>query len=575
MHRYGERYIESDEFLKYYDKVAAGRGKSHDLKPDKKELEFWEEHSLLLPALRMVLPDDYVRDAARCREKYLRNEPSEFPPSQWPEEWKGLAAFRRRLTLWSQPRLEELEHPLDMQTGQEAYFLLPSEHAFREWNTYRARVELDDRESFPDSADHYYHYWQVHLLDAVRRENTMTVIANLRAENPFDGMRNGLLPANRLRSSASFGYVAASGQLRQITSAWNVLSKHVIFESRLQEALRSSGASEDNPRINERCQRYAEEILQAASLSEDDWREFMKTLCHLWVEYKEHDRLGLASELRHDVKWACRVAELAYGTDEAQLREIIGHPNYGGWSSHVLTMVLDNEIEDDRHRFKLMLRNYWPRTEASETVQSLATRQETLCNTIEQFDLWELYRAIGKGIWNDEPDSDDWIQNALGSVGNLAEALEEFVFQLGLHCSDPSVSENCRQADTGHRDLYNKLIWVFKKRPWWKDLENARFPRQAIPEDIVQKVTAIEQNTLPDIPVAHVSIVRGIGLLMLVRNYMVHNKQPNLEMYRTHYGTMCEGLMRVLVTIWTEYNVQFGPPLTARQATASRGAAIS
>ena len=186
MNIYGERYAEVGLFIGYCREL--------NIVTDERELEYYEKSGVMLPAARVVYPDDCVV------ERYRRELDGDYNWTGfdvWPEFADLAEKFPLLLRRFDDLTDEELVHCFDraLDAGGNPYLHIPSCGSYRPWKEYAVEVpEPYGRKLERQTAEHYYSFWQVHQLYRIQLHPHLYRYANLiQRLPPDDPIRNSLL----------------------------------------------------------------------------------------------------------------------------------------------------------------------------------------------------------------------------------------------------------------------------------------------------------------------------------------------------------------------------------------------
>ena len=154
MNRYGHRFSTVDAFIRYCKQL--------NVKTTERELEYYEKIGAMLPAARVVYPDEYVIERAQAQQAIPFDHE---PPVNWPEVTRLTEHQRHFPTDYHDFADDDLIHCFDREIGNNSLLNVPSTNTYRPWNEYYVVVPHPSGRSYQRStADHYYSYWQTHQL---------------------------------------------------------------------------------------------------------------------------------------------------------------------------------------------------------------------------------------------------------------------------------------------------------------------------------------------------------------------------------------------------------------------------
>ena len=158
MNIWGERFCEVGDFIRYCRDL--------NIQTDERELEHYEKIGVMLPAARMVYPDDYVVQSAQKRWDGCLDW-DEF--GQWPE--LGRLVERMGPPPYGYRDLSDIQlvHCFDreMDAGNKH---ISNGGGYRPWSDYTLMVASKwGHDIRQPTAEHYYSYWQVHQLHRIQK----------------------------------------------------------------------------------------------------------------------------------------------------------------------------------------------------------------------------------------------------------------------------------------------------------------------------------------------------------------------------------------------------------------------
>lgn len=316
---FGKRYLLVDDFIRLCKVVGL-------YQVTKEELEDYEREGWVLPAARMVAPDEYA--VASARERY-GSEAFEVD-----EKYSAYYNLDMRIRHSRPPSLEpeeDLRHPIDQSWGTVEGLYNPGEQEFTPWGNYRVRIYEGDFEIYEPTAFHFYHYWQVHQLYHVRRSRSgyykgdppmwKTKGKSLEWARVFD-------PTAYFRSLYQAWYEKLTGSLSPDDTGL------LIFTPAKQDELRRA------------ARRSAQDTLETCGLDQDSLFGNLDWLIRLHLDYEEADRVRLAEAVKEDVWTTVELLHFAY---QIQTEEIVQRAGrLGGYRENYLEVMFPNHRKQTR-----------------------------------------------------------------------------------------------------------------------------------------------------------------------------------------------------------------------------------
>ena len=302
MNQSGNRFIET--------KTLKSHANSLNLRfLDDAELEFYEQHRLLLPSVRRNLPRDYV--VATTQQGLglpVANQEDLNPPEPLRKlsraHANGLHPFEAELS--RNPLLSTFEHS-----------------TFEPWNTDAAvDVAVSEGDTLRESlVERYYAPWHVHVVARLRWNKFYYVHSRfMRHIEPSHQLwQRHRLPEDpeRIRS------------LRGMATGFKVLERFRHSDRiALDEAFDRTPAGKPLSDTAQRClratqARWARKALKMSEMDEAGLFAFLGELAALIDEYRSDERLALADDAEQYVRDAIRLAMHAYSLDWREFLAVV------------------------------------------------------------------------------------------------------------------------------------------------------------------------------------------------------------------------------------------------------------
>ncbi len=559
MNLHGHRYLRVQDFAKYFHETAQPHRNHFSESSYLHELEFWEKERLFFPCVRLVLPKEYVAFFESARHT---PGPTEFPPEGWPDTWIHLAEFLQIHERWHRSNSDDIYHPFDTEHGLREFFEDPRLTEFRSWKSFKFPIKEPDYVRQVSRAKHYYHYWQIHLLDALRRENTLNILGNFPKGETFDSLAKGVLPAGTFRRSLSTGYYIRSSDIRKIENHYELLSKYVLADKReFQTSARKHGIQEggrhvipppESRKYRERCKAYGIKLLSGSRYSEDDWLSFLRTLCNLYVEYEQYERSLMAKELKKDIYDLLDLIAGVFGLEETVINARVGYPVYGGSRNTLLEIVFPNllkEAKDDAIQFLEQRRGGF-NAKVTSDYQLEVQDVRDLCEYLEAKGLWLVFRTLK------EVDREWWEWSPFQTVNlftclrSLAVSIEDLIKNIGAETPKADIASRFVNGPARKQHLGNVLKWMFCGAPWWAAYPVASKKLTDVkPEDLEQRAVEILGGSFHSTNWMNF-VMKSFLMLEVVRNYVMHKAVSREDFYRLHYIDALNHVTYALLFIW-------------------------
>ena len=322
------------------------------------------------------------------------------------------------------PFKKQLGHPFDETERFESYLIDPLGTEFRPWDLYKVNVSFEGHEYTEDCAVHYYSYWQIHQLYAIRTNNSLRVLLNLQDPEiqqqvwhrkiPIDKMHWMKIPARRQVARGDFLGVNRWLDGLSMYVQRRLREKHITFHyEAVEEGHRRVLTGEPLRSYQKRCKQHAQTVVQLCQFSLDELYSFLKVLASLFFDYQDAGRTRLAEELSEDI-W--HLVELISFLEDKTFEEIsrkVGR--LSGHRKNALDVIFPNEIEDAKEDTLRTLDH------RSQKYNQEMTRQEyhldkadleAFIAFLEQHDLSVFFQTI-TGL------NRDWFKHTAFSANNL------------------------------------------------------------------------------------------------------------------------------------------------------------
>lgn len=317
--RFGKRYLLVDSFISLCQ--AVGLYQVTDW-----ELESYEKERWLLPAARMVAPDEYALAFA----KYMDGGTT----FEFDEKYSPYYKLDMRIRYPRPYGLEsgaDLRHPIDQTWKAVEGLQNPSEQEFTPWVNYRVKTHEGEYEVYEPTAFHFYHYWQIHQLYHIRR---------FRAGYYRDDPAMWLTLGKPLEWACVFdptAYFHCLYQARdeQLTGSLSPDDTGLIILSQAQQ-----------DELGRAARQYAQDTLAIYGLDEDVLYRNLDLMMRLHEDYEEGDRARLAEAVKEDIWRTVEFIHSAYQTGAEEIAQRAGR--IGGYYENYLEVLFPNHRKKTR-----------------------------------------------------------------------------------------------------------------------------------------------------------------------------------------------------------------------------------
>ena len=293
MNRHGRRFVTLRDFKSHAKSLNV-----RFVKDD--ELEFYEKHCLLLPAVVCRQPTAHLVAVTQRRRGWPVENPEDLEP---PGELRRL----------QRPHADGL-HPLDAEREQNPLLLIPDCSTFEPWDA-DDKVTLtapNGRTVQRRTVERYYSPWQVHVVELLRQRKYYDAHSRfLRHIDPSHDLWWRHRPPERTERTRS---------LRGMADGFEALERF-LFADRMaaQEAFQCvDGATLPEPAqqwLDTTVTTWARRSLEISGLGEPAFFRFLHELAGLIDDYRRDEHIALADDTEEYLLDAQRLAGHAFEYD--------------------------------------------------------------------------------------------------------------------------------------------------------------------------------------------------------------------------------------------------------------------
>ena len=261
---------------------------------DDRELEFYEQHCLLLPVFTTHEPPAHAVAVTEHNLGVHVSNPDDLDP---PGAWQRL----------QRSDVDGL-HVFDFERGKNPLLVTPDCSTFEPWATRRVSVTMSDGNVVRQpTVERYYAPWQVHVVELLRRNRYYYIHPQFwRRLDPGNYIPTDTEWIQSLRGMAigfdALGLFRFADQVA-LRDAFDGVSIGEEFSEAAQSTLHTVRA------------RWARRALDMAGLEEPALFQFLGKLARLITEYRRGERISLAVDLEEYLRDAEELAGLAFGYD--------------------------------------------------------------------------------------------------------------------------------------------------------------------------------------------------------------------------------------------------------------------
>ena len=291
MNRRGRRFLTVQQFISHASSLKVKNLSS-------RELEFYEQHCLLLPVVRIHIPASYVVALTQRRSGGRLSNPDELDT---PDDWLRLNTG-----------CEDGMHPFDREQDN-PLLVIPDRTTFRPWDADKVSVtSADGRTVARPTVERYYAPWQVHVIALLRRRRYYERAPFLR-ELPQSHV---LRKVHRLPEDAE-----EFRTLGGMASGYDALTLYgLAADVAIQEALASVPADQVLPEsarnaLQGLLAQRAQRALRMSGVDEPVFFGFVGKLTGLTQDYRADERIALAEDAEQDLRDASIFAHYGFDHD--------------------------------------------------------------------------------------------------------------------------------------------------------------------------------------------------------------------------------------------------------------------
>ncbi|PKK88466.1 MAG: hypothetical protein CVV64_18625 [Candidatus Wallbacteria bacterium HGW-Wallbacteria-1] len=540
---YGKRFIRSKAFAKFYYKNAVSSFACKTL--EEEEIYSYEQFKLFRPSLRLKWPKEMVEFQT---ENDRFNDTPENTPESWPTEWESLYRFYYYERCdWNANISDSISsrHPFENISNTLNFFSMPnSTDSIPEQSEFLHEFQCRDRNFREPLIIDYYHYWQIHLLDSIRRENQ----SNMLIFGPIKETKEGL-PCNDTVLSCKGVYFVNSSQIYAVSDEYNALSEFIVFSTRLIQKIarkekHANGhfvmSDADWSEYKDKLAEFGKEILSEYNLSKDQMIAFAKFLTRLYKDYECNYRSELSNLVIQDL---INLFDLMNSCFDINLSDF-----------RIEIPELDKIFPNNENKLKENTRIFFE--------NQLQCYNEILTTNLTTTDIqifltycdWKGYYGLFESI---HKLNSDWNNNTnLGSTN-----LYSYIRQLTGFCEEllrdiaNSVRLGSKEESTKKLMYFECLKKVFQSSSFWESFDKIRTDLNQYRNDIAMIIDQIFKiDNIDESTNSNYSAVISINLLSyFLRNHCAHNFIPleNLD-DRNYFKKIIIHLFNEIIFLWDE-----------------------
>lgn len=296
MKHHGKRFLTVKQFIRH-----ASALKVRFL--NNKELEFYEQHCLLLPVARTHMPPPLAIALAEELNRLPITNPDVLKEPD--DEWQ-------RLHMLS----EDGVHPFDRERERGNRFLeIPNCATFCPWDRDKVSVDLPGGDFISrNTVERYYAYWQVHVVELLRQPlyryyERAPFLRELPESHDFQKWYG--LPDDTERFRTLNGMAVGYNMLTLYEVAKQAAYREAFLGIPRGQTLSESASNELQELLTQRAKR----ALRTSSVDETSFFNFVYELTQLIEEYRRRERIALAEDAEQDLREMTHLAYRLFGHD--------------------------------------------------------------------------------------------------------------------------------------------------------------------------------------------------------------------------------------------------------------------
>jgi len=317
MDYWGHRYLSAHEFYLYCSDLSV------KLDAFNRELEMYEKEGILFPIVRVIKPDQYVIERATLDRK---PEACSQSLSEW-EDLERLLNFSSKMQL--QPD-EDLWLPFDIELEHGNPFLhIPVKGKFKPWASFKAKLEPQDPSRISYSvptAEHYYHYWQVHQVYQIQHKYPVFAKHSWLIEHLSKTVQDKISwykPNSEDSVATLSGYFGCFDALSFYIHLANNQRKKTFASIPLRHGVKRLN-DQQLAAYESELARHAKFICSRYTINRDRLYQFLVFLLELQREYQDGERIKLANTLEGDIVFLAQLIRGVTGQEYLEIEQALG-----------------------------------------------------------------------------------------------------------------------------------------------------------------------------------------------------------------------------------------------------------
>lgn len=522
-HLHGKRYLPVDDFIRLCDLVGLRAC-------NERELEDYEKRRLMLPAARVVMPDDYAT-------AFWLHQLQQTPQFQFDE--KHLPFHELDWELHYQiPKQNEQDfrHTIDRLWGTDG-LERPLEKEYVPWDDYTVSVQIGDRSFKQSTVSHYFHYWQIYELYDVRRFH-----AGMYADNSFV-IRFGS-PNHDVVGELSYFFDALSWFYALYTANYSHFFEGI--QPNNDGVILLDQSQQDN--LSKSIQAIATDTIKLFKLDEAMLYTGLRKLMELHFSYEEAERFKLSLALKKDIWRFTEFISYSIGKPPEEISQTAGPVgNYVGYYLEILFPNRRKNAKEEALRLlQHLLKEYskhFPNTNLSDgELTSLLNYTEATSIGWFEYQLVELNKAFFE--YHSLHSTVTFLH--LKALSSFPEALMKALIQNNGDQQTQQDLNNQGNAGMGNlidltfRNISPTILTHYHNTIHWQAKDSSEFS-----SNLAYLANAISSATSDEEYVG-----TNLALATLIRNFSSHVSVDDPKLLEGQYVLCLRSILTAISSIW-------------------------
>ena len=447
MNRHGQRFVNLRDFKSHANSLNVR------LLGDR-ELEFYEEHCLLLPPVRFRYPRAY---------RVATSQQSQLWPVTNPEDLTPPDALRRL----QHHHVDGLDS-FDAELGSNPLLITPDCSTFEPWEADE-KVTLTAPEGYTHSlslVERYYAPWQVHVAARLRERKHYYVYSRFlrNLDRSHELWERHSLPEN----------TEAIRTLRGMAAGFDALERYRYADDvALNEAFADVPSGERLPepardRLRAVLTEWAQRSLEFSGMDEPALFRFLSELVLLIEDYRSQERIALAEDAEEYLRDAQALVRDAFQYDwDGFLAAAEDHVGPGLAAGLRRLDPVEATAQEARENVKAILSQH-PVAAIAAGYEGIDAVPGEIAEFCSKHDLWEVLYSLQRYHYTDTEQHRDrfpgFRNRRLRPLALAVEQLTRAILEEAAACNHPTESH---AEDCPHGKALRRLVEVLGRDSTW------------------------------------------------------------------------------------------------------------